>query len=219
MPETKKIIRIAMVDDHPLVRKALATAVDAFEGCRVVLQAGNGKELLDQLENGNLPDLIILDVNMPVMDGYTTAIHLRQHFPHIHILILTTYDSEVVTIRLLRAGARGVLVKHCEPDEFQEAIGSIMETGYYYAGNTASALASIVQNEDPKKPTAHLSDTELRFLELASTEMTYKEIALKMKMSPRTVDSYRDVLFVKLGVKSRVGLALYAVKNGLVKDL
>lgn len=207
-----------MADDHVIMRNALASVVNDFDDCEVILQADNGKQLLDGLQKDHLPDLIILDVNMPEMDGYETARKLRQRFPHIYILILTTFDSDLVTIRLLRAGARGVLVKDCHPSEFRKAITSIMETGYYYSGTTAEKVANVIKSTEPHEPIVPLSEIEMRFLQLASTDITYKEIAKIMKISPRTVDGYRDALFPKLGVKSRIGLMVYAVKNGLLKN-
>jgi two-component system, NarL family, invasion response regulator UvrY len=217
MTEKKKTIKIAMVDDHIVMRDALATVVNEIDDCEVMLLADNGKELLGRLQRDNLPDLVILDVNMPEMDGYETAARLRERYPGIYVLILTTFDSDLVTIRMLQAGARGVLVKDCHPSEFRRAITSVMQSGYYYSGSTASKVASIIKSTDPNEASILLTETEMRFLQLASTDITYKEIALKMKISPRTVDSYRDVLFEKLDVKSRIGLMVYAVKHGLTK--
>ncbi len=198
-----------MVDDHILLRDALATVIDSFEHCKVILLAAHGKELLDKLQPDNLPDLVILDLNMPELDGYETARHLRLHYPSVYVLILTMYDSEIALLRLLQAGARGFLKKDIHPSELKLAIQSVMSAGYFYSYNSAGKLVNLFKKDKSNNNQADrlsLSENELAFLKLASSDMTYKEIAAVMEISPRTVDNYRDALFLKLNVKSRVGL-------------
>jgi two-component system, NarL family, invasion response regulator UvrY len=211
-------IQIAMVDDHILLRDALAGVINGFDDCRVVLLAANGKELLEKIQEGVRPNLIILDVNMPEMDGYETAKHLRIHHPEIYVLVLTMYDSEISLLRMLQAGARGFLKKDIHPGELKLAIRSVIASGYYYSHGPAGKLVNLFKKEaGTQQPERHsLSENEITFLQLASTDMTYKEIATVMKISPRTVDNYRDSLFLKLNVKSRVGLAIFAIKSGVV---
>jgi len=215
-------IKIALVDVHILLRDALAAVINTFEECQTVLLASNGKEFIDKLNRDNpegLPDLVILDLNMPLIDGYETAKWLRVNCPGIFILVLTMYDSEIALIQLLQAGVRGFLKKDIHPTELKNAIQSVMSTGYYYSHNTTGRLVNLFKNEAFKTSMLHtivLSQNELAFLKLASTDLTYKEIALKMKISPRTIDNYRDSLFIKLNVKSRVGLAIYAIRSGVV---
>ncbi|HVU97757.1 MAG TPA: response regulator transcription factor [Puia sp.] len=212
-------IRIGLVDDHILLRDALGAAIDGFVDCRVTLLASNGKELISQLQDNAPPQLLILDVNMPELGGYETARWLREHCPNIPILILTMYDSEFMMIRLLQLGVRGFLKKDIHPSELRNAIKSTMTTGYYYSGSTTVKIAKLLQHGEANVPvlnTVNLTENEIQFLRLASTEMTYKEISAEMKISPRTVDNYRDSLFVKLHVKSRVGLVLFAIENGIV---
>jgi two-component system invasion response regulator UvrY len=217
MNDETKLIKLALVDDHVLMRAGVAEVISRFDDCKVILLAGNGKELFANLQKDNLPDLVLLDLNMPEMDGYETATRLRTKYPGIHILILTMYDSELVTIRLLQAGARGVLTKDCHPSELRRAITTIMQSGYYYSESTTSRIAHLLKNTDNKTTSVMLTENELRFLQLASTDITYKDIAKIMKISPRTVDNYRDAVFPKLGVKSRIGLVLYAISNGLTR--
>jgi DNA-binding NarL/FixJ family response regulator len=140
MHAPKNTIKIAMVDDHILLRDALATVIDKFDHCHVNLLAAHGKELLERLRPDDLPDLVILDLNMPEMDGYETARHLRLHYPQIYVLILTMYDSEITLLRLLQAGARGFLKKDIHPGELNMAIQSVMSTGYFYSYNSAGKL-------------------------------------------------------------------------------
>jgi two-component system, NarL family, invasion response regulator UvrY len=212
-------VKIAMVDDHILLRDALATVIDGFENCKVILLAANGKELLEKLQQDYLPDLVILDLNMPELDGYETARHLRMHYPGVYVLILTMYDAEITLLRLLQAGARGFLKKDIHPGELKLAIQSVMSAGYFYSYNSAGKLVNLFKKDKTNNNQADrlsLSENELIFLKLASSDMTYKEIAAVMEISPRTVDNYRDALFLKLNVKSRVGLAIYAIKSGVI---
>jgi two-component system, NarL family, invasion response regulator UvrY len=211
-------VKIAMVDDHVLLRDALAVVINGFENCKVILLANNGRDLLQQMQQDFLPNLVILDLNMPEMDGYETAKYLRINYPEIYVLVLTMYDSEISLLRMLQAGARGFLKKDIHPSELKSAIQSVIGTGYFYSNHSAGKLANMYMKDVSGNPAERfgMSENELWFLKLASTDMTYKEISMVMKISPRTVDNYRDSLFVKLNVKSRVGLAIYAIKSGVI---
>ncbi len=211
--------KIILVDDHVLLRDALASLINTFEEFRVIDVAANGRELVPILSNGQIPDLVILDLNMPGMDGYETTRWLQDNHPAVKILILTMYDSEIALIRLLQVGVRGFLKKDVHPAELKAAILSVAEDGYYYSNSTTGKLASFFHKSHASHSSiekALLSEREIEFLKLASTDLTYKEIAQKMSLTPRAIDGYRDGLFEKLYVKSRVGLAIYAVKNGII---
>lgn len=217
--KTGQPYKVILVDDHILLRDALTGLIDSFEECKVIGVAQHGKELIAVLENVEIPDIVILDLNMPKMDGYQTATWLRENRPSIKILILTMYDSEIALIRLLKVGVKGFLKKDIHPFELKNAILAVAGEGYYYSHNTTAKLATFFQrtfNNRLSVERGMLNETEIEFLKLASTDMTYKEIASIMKITPRAIDGYRDSLFDKLDVKSRVGLAIYAVKNGIV---
>lgn len=208
-----------LADDHVLLREALATLINSFDELEVVSVAGDGNDLISTFKSGNIPDVVLLDLNMPKMDGFETAAWLQKNHPIVKVLILTMYDSEIALIRLLQAGVKGFLKKDIHPTELKNALLSVAENGYYYSHNTTGKLASLFQrnyNNQSSIEKAMLTDLEIDFLKLVSTELTYKEIADKMKITPRVIDSYRDSLFEKLDVKSRVGLAIYAVKSGIV---
>ncbi len=212
-------INVALADDHILLRSALASLIDSFGDCKVIHQSNNGKELIDWFENGLVPEVAILDLNMPEMDGYEAARVIQKKFPTVNVLMLTMYDSELSLIRLLQAGVKGFLKKDIHPSELKFAIHSVMNAGYYYSNHTAGKLANLFRSTDEKKnflQNMMLSEQELQFLKLACSDLTYKEIAQKMSLNPRSVDNLRDQLFIKLDVKSRVGLAMVAIKNGIV---
>lgn len=212
-------IKIAMADDHALLRNALASLIDSFGDCRVIHQSGSGKTLTEAIAGGLQPDLVILDLNMPGMDGFETAGWLQKKAPDLPVLMLTMYDSELTLIRLLQAGVKGFLKKDIPPSELKSAIHSVLQTGYYYSNHTTGKVMNLFRQQPDggnQLQRSMLSDEEVRFLRLVCTDMTYKEIAQKLGLNPRSVDTLRDQLFIKLDVKSRVGLAMVAIRHGVV---
>lgn len=217
--EKTTLIKVSLADDHVLLRNALAALIDGFGDCKVIIQCSNGKELTEQIRSGMVPDVALLDLNMPLMDGFETAGWLQEHFPKVHVLMLTMYDSELTMIRLLQAGVKGFLKKDIHPAELKFAIQSVVQSGYYYSNHTAGKLINLFRHNAEGNMDLHrsmLSEEELKFLKLVCSDMTYKEIAQKMGLNPRTVDTLRDQLFTKLDVRSRVGLAMVAIKHGVV---
>lgn len=213
-----KKIKIILADDHVLLRNALASLINSFGEFEVIAQAENGQEVIDQLEKDNIPHLLILDLNMPRMDGFETAKIIYEKYPQVNVLVLTMYDSELALIRLLKAGVKGFLKKDAHPMELKKALLLVADSQYYYSTANINKLTGLIKNSH-KKESGHknfLNDQEIQFLRLSSTDMTYKEIANAMHMTARKVDHFRDNLFEKLEVKSRVGLAMYAIKNGLI---
>lgn len=207
--------KLILADDHILLRDALANLINNFDEFTVMATAGNGQEVTNILLNGGTINIVLMDLNMPKMDGYETAKWIAEHYPEVKIVILTMYDSEIALIRLLQAGVHGFLKKDIHPAELKNALLTIASGEYYYSNHTTSKIASLFRKQAALEK-ALLNDTEIEFLKLASTDMTYKEIAQAMQMTPRHIDTYRDALFTKLEVKSRVGLAIYAVKNGII---
>ncbi len=214
----KDQIKVAMADDHILLRNALASLINNSGECIVICECSNGNELIAKLKNGTQPDVVILDLNMPEMDGHQTALFLQKNYPNIKILMLTMYDSELALIRLLKAGVKGFMKKDIHPTELMHAIQSVHVHGYYYSAQTSSKLAGLFRDDTSAQSIDKimLSEMELEFLKYVCSELTYKEIAVKLKMNPRAIDGMRDNLFTRLDVKSRVGLAMYAIKHGIV---
>ncbi len=210
---------IALADDHSLLRIGLAQLVESL-GNTILFEADNGKELLDKLDKKNLPDIVLMDINMPEMDGFQTTQWLKTNHPEIKVLALSMYDNETSIIRMLKCGARGYILKDSEPAELKAAIHAVMEKGFYYSelvsGKLMHAINKMDEGSEGLKSLVPLNDRETDFLKYSCTELTYKEIADKMFVSPRTIDGYRDALFEKLHVKTRVGLVMYAIRNGIV---
>ena len=210
---------IVLTDDHVLLRNGLAALVKNL-GHHVLFEANNGKDLIEKLTPDNIPDIVLLDINMPEMDGFETAQWLKKNHPSVKVLALSMYDNENAVIRMLKSGAKGYILKDSEPAELRSAIESLMIKGFHYSdhvsGKLMNALNKMDMEEYSLKALVQLSQKETDFLKLTCTELTYKEIADQMHLSPRTIDGYRDSLFEKLNVKTRVGLAIYAIKNGVV---
>ncbi len=210
---------IALVDDHVVLRRGLASLIREI-GYTIAFEADNGDGFIRKLETGPEPDLVLMDINMPGKDGYQTTLWLKQNRPNIRVLALSMLDDETAIIRMLKNGARGYILKECEPAELKTAIDDVLQKEFYYSDLVTGRLVNSVhrlENDDPdKKRLLRLTEKEIQFLKLAATELTYKEVASEMKLSPRTVDGYRDILFEKLGVKTRVGLAIYAIRHGIV---
>jgi two-component system, NarL family, invasion response regulator UvrY len=209
---------VALVDDHTLIRHALIELLNRFDNFQVTIQAGNGEDFVDKLRNENTPDIALIDINMPGMNGYEITEYLCKNYPQIIPIALSVDDNEESVIKMLRCGARGYLLKDSEPAYFKMALEEICQKGYFHSDLISNALLKSIKT-NPKVKIRSLVQFQAReeeFIHLACTEYTYKEIADKMCISPRTVDGYRESLFEKLEVKSRVGLVMFAIRNGLV---
>lgn len=208
---------VAIVDDHLLFAGSLEKLIGTFPGFEVIYQARNGKELQQKIkEKQQLPEIILLDINMPVMNGFETAEWITEHHPDVKILALSMDDDEKVILKMLRNGAKGYLLKDIHPDKLKEALCEVVERGFYHSERVAATLLQSIQPSSGKEEIV-LKANELTFLQLACSEMTYKEIADVMHLSPKTIDGYRQDLFNKLHIKNRVGLVIYALKNQIIQ--
>ncbi|HTF04018.1 MAG TPA: response regulator transcription factor [Bacteroidia bacterium] len=210
---------IVIVDDHRLFSSALAELIGKFTRYSVLYEVQNGKELIERMKHvQNVPDIILLDINMPVMNGFETAEWLRKSHPEVRVLAVSMNDDEESVINMIRAGAHGYVLKDIGPLDLEKALECLVEKGTYYSELVTQHMASSIAGSDSaKKNDLALNERERAFLQWACSELTYKEIADKMCVSMRTVDGYREALFLKLEVKNRVGLVLYAIANKLVK--
>jgi two-component system invasion response regulator UvrY len=207
------IIKVGLIDDHVLLRRGLARLLND-NGFKVTVEGSNGQQFINNMSKGETPDVVLTDIHMPVMDGYAVTGWLNEKYPDIKILALSMIDDEQAIIKMVQNGARGYILKDSLPEDLVTAIKTIHEKGYYHTDLLNKTMMKSIQ---PLNATLELSKKEIQFLKYSCSDMTYKEIAVLMKSSPRTIDGYRDNLFLKLQVKSRIGLALYALKNKLVQ--
>lgn len=212
MAENK--IALAIVDDHPIFRNGIAGLLSEFKELEIVFEAENGLHMQELLATHNEPNIILMDINMPILDGYETTKWLKSHYPKISVLALSMYEDDEAVIKMIKSGACGYILKKSKPRELLEAIQTVFEKGVFINEMVSGKLMRSVSSEgtDPK-----LSGREVEFLKLCCSELTYKDIASVMFVSPRTVDNYRESLFIKLNLKTRSGLILYAIKKGIFK--
>jgi DNA-binding NarL/FixJ family response regulator len=209
---------VVVVDDHSLIAEALSNIIERFHGFHVLYEAENGKVLMEKFKHPkHIPDIVLLDINMPIMDGFETAKWIRQHHPEVRIMALSMQDKEDTLIRIVRCGARGYLLKNIHANELERALETVVEKGYYFPDWVTHKVLLNISGGENAASMHDLNDRELEFLRYAATEMTYKEISDKMNCSPRTVEGYRDNLFEKFQLKTRVGLVLYALRQQLIK--
>jgi len=207
---------IVLVDDHVLLRSGLAALIKSL-GYDVIFEADNGNDFCEKMVNYNIPDIVLLDINMPVMDGYQTCKWLHINHPNIKVLALSMYDNEAAIITMIKCGAKGYILKDSSPAQLKAALHDLVVKGYHYSevlnGKLIFALNKMDEDTENKQ---FFTDREIEFLKHSCTELSYKQIADIMQASPRTIDGYRDTLFEKLNIKTRVGLAIYAIKSGLI---
>ncbi|MBN8576749.1 MAG: response regulator transcription factor [Cyclobacteriaceae bacterium] len=209
-------IRVGIVDDHQLFAKSLATLIETFEGFKVMVVAINGDDLIEKFKTlKKLPDIMLVDVEMPVMDGMETAQWLRRNHPSIRLVALSMNHKEHIVINMIRSGCCTYLIKDISPDVLHEALGEVYQNNYYNSDIHRNSLGKLmVQFENVM---GNFSEKEIEFLRLASTELTYREIADIMNMSERTIDGYRQSIFEKMKVQSRTGMVLEGIRLGLLK--
>jgi len=216
MIRADKITHVAVADDHSLLRSALARLINGFPGYNVTIEADNGRDLIEKIAKSTLPDIVLLDISMPEMDGFKTTQWLHKKYPQIKVLALSMLSDERTIIKIFRVGAKGYLLKNTDPEELKTALDSVMNKNVYLSEYVSGKLVSGLHNDvDVELQGVVLNEKEKEFLRWSCSELSYKDIAAKMFVSPRTVDDYRQSLFYKLKVHSRVGLVMYAIKNGV----
>jgi len=207
---------LIIVDDHLLFSQALNSLVSNFKEFDVIKILNNGQELVDYLSDNNPePEIVLMDIQMPILNGIEATKWLKEYKPEIKVLALSMECDEDTILKMLRAGAKGYLLKDIHPSILKHALNEVHSNGFYYTENVANTLLNSA-NKKEIRPKVELKDRELELLKLACSEMTYKEIAEKMFISPKTVENYRESLFQKLEVKTRIGLVLYAIKEKIV---
>lgn len=212
-------IKIAIADDYKIFREGLKVGLSADENFEVIFEADNGEDLLKALETAT-PDVIIMDLKMPIMDGMEATKEVRKKYPAIKVLVVTMYDDDKFIIHLMEIGANGYLLKNTEPDEIRKSIYSVHENGYYFNDVVNKALLKKLVLKNNLKPSfnqnVELTEREMEVLKLICEEKTAAEIAKDIFLSPRSVEGIRQRLIEKIGVRNTAGLVMFAVKNSMV---
>jgi DNA-binding NarL/FixJ family response regulator len=214
------IIKIAIADDYKIYREGLKVGLAADEQLQVILEADNGEDLVKALETST-PDVILMDLKMPLMDGMEATRLVRKKYPGIKILVVSMYEDDKFIIHLMENGANGYLLKNAEPDEIIRSIYAVHENGYYFNDLVNKALLKKLVLKNNLKPSfnqdVELTERELEVLKLICQEKTATEIAKEIFLSPRSVEGIRQRLIEKIGVRNTAGIVMFAVKNGLVE--
>lgn len=208
---------IAITDDQVMFRKGLISLLSEFPELKVVIEADNGKDLQEKMKRKK-PDVVLLDLEMPVMDGMETMAWLKATHPGIRVIILTMHNEEPIIAHMIENGAHGFLVKNDPIETLMDAIYSVMDTGYYFDDRVSRALLQRLVLGEKVKPNFEkvvLSEREQQIIQLICTELTNREIADKLSISVRTVEGHREAILQKLKAKNTVGIVMYAIKNGL----
>lgn len=210
--------KVIIIDDHLLFSQSLKFLINSFDEFEVVNSFENGKDFIDHIKSERLlldeVDIILLDVNMPVLDGLKTMEWLKNNKPEAKVIALSVNDDEETIIKMMTNGAKGYLLKDTSPQIFEEALKTVSDKGFFFTELVSGLLINRLDHKKGDK--LELKEKEITFIKHACTEMTYKEIADEMCLSPKTIDGYRENLFTKLEIKTRIGLVLYAIKNKIV---
>jgi len=213
------LVKVAIADDHKIFRKGVILSLRPYTNIKFVQEADNGQDLIDGLAESN-PEVILMDLKMPVKDGIETTKYVNKHFPSIRIIILTMYEDERFVGHLMDSGANGYLLKSTDPAEIKKAISDVMRTGFYLNNFVNKILIKKNYSKQKFNPNLNsevvISDREKEVLTLVCMEYTAQEIAQKMDISARTVEAIKDRLMERFGVKNSVGLVFYSMKNSLI---
>ena len=207
-----KQFSVVIVDDHTLLSQAIGSMVNTFDKFNVLYTCKNGQDLIDKFaDGGNIPDVVLMDINMPIMNGIETTEWISKSHPNVNVMALSVEDEDFTILKMLKAGAIGYLLKDTEKSVLENALIEVVENGFYHTKSVTNLLMRSISGNEVKEIV--FSKNERQFLKFSCTELTYKEIADRMCLSPKTIDGYRNSLFIKLKVKNRVGLVTYAIKN------
>jgi len=213
-----QVIQIVIVDDHTLFRQGIGSLLSEYKEVEILFDAANGIELKEKLPKHALPQVILMDITMPLMNGYETTAWIKQNYPDIKVLALSMFEEDEPIIKMLKSGAGGYILKESKASDLVHAIKTIASHGYFLNSLVSGKLLRSIQDDTlAKEPVHELTANETKFLEHCCSELTYKEIADKMYLSPHTIDNYREALFQKFEIKSRTGLVLFALKNNIAK--
>ncbi len=212
-------ITVGIADDHKIFRKGVILSLRQYTNISFVFEAENGEELLKELETTQ-PDVVLMDLRMPGKDGIETTKEVSKKYPDVKVLILTMFEDERFVSHLMENGANGYMLKNADPSEIKKAIMEVMARGYYLNNFVNRVLLKKSANRAKTIPSLNneimMSDKEKEVVRLLCMEFTASEIAIKMEISPRTVESIKDRLMERFGLKNTAGLVFFAVKNNMI---
>jgi len=211
------MINVSLIDDHVLLRNSLAAVIDSFDGYKVVFEADNGKHFIEQLARYKRPHVVLLDISMPVMDGFETAKWINEHAPDIKVLVLSMINNEEAVISMLKDGVRGFILKDSKPHVLRQALDEVINKGFFLNDVVSGQVLNILREQPEQSSKNNLTEKEITFLKFCCSEKSYKEIADEMNISLRAAEALRCSLFEKIDTPSRVGLVLYAIRKGYFK--
>lgn len=206
---------IIIIDDHNLFASSLSMMISHISEFNTLQIFNNGLDFVNFAKDNDLKldaEIILLDINMPIMDGVETMNWINKNMPDQKVIALSFNEEEKVVLKMAKLGVKGYLLKDCEPSHFKEALETVSKNGYFYSDKISKYIFDSIN-----KPQKDLfNEKESLFIKLACSEMTYKEIAEIMHVSPKTIENYRESVFDKLNVKSRIGIVLFAAKNAII---
>ncbi len=220
MKNLDAVIKVAIADDHALFRTGVKTSLSSRKDIQMIAEAENGMQLMNLLKHIK-PDVILLDIHMPIMDGYTTLPEIKKLYPEMKVIMLSMNNDPSIITKMMEIGANSYLTKESDSETIYQAIRTCYEQEFFFNDLTNKALLNGLRTKRPQEAPmqeVHLTDKEITILKLMCEEKSTKEIADIVDLSPRTVEAIRDKLKTKTGVKSMAGLVMYAVKAGIVEQ-
>ncbi|HEX8357412.1 MAG TPA: response regulator transcription factor [Segetibacter sp.] len=212
-------IKVAIADDHKIFRKGVILSLRHYSNIKFVLEAENGQQLIDGIEEAK-PDVVLMDLRMPVKDGIETTKYISVHYPDLFVLVLTMHEDKRFVMHLMENGANGYLLKSTDPAEIKKAITDVVDKGYYLNNFVNRILLKKSQNKNRSAPSlkkeVEVTEKEREVLQCICMELTSAEIGEKMGISARTVESIKERLMERFGLKNTAGLVFFAVKNDLI---
>ncbi len=211
-------VTVAFVDDHKLMRHALCEVINTFEDYVVLFEADNGQDFIKKLTHVGLPQMVIMDIDMPLMNGYAATRWLQQQYPHTKVIALSMIDTEYAITCMVINGACAFIPKDADPDEFKTTLNHVYQSGFYFGGECGGFVRKTMQFSKYKQPTlpTQLSQIDIHFLKLCCLAVSYKEIALELKITVKQVEYLQTQLYQQFDLNSRTQLALFAVQNALI---
>lgn len=209
-----KKVKICLVDDHKLFRSGIREMLNNLQQFDVIFEADNGEDFFAKISNKLMPDIVLLDIKMPKVNGFEVAQRLQTQYPMVKIIVLSMLTDADAILKMVKLGIAGFVLKDAKKEEFVDALNTVLAGDVYFATAVNKVLHSNIKKTQLNGPL--ISERDLVFLKCLCAQQSYQDIATQMGVSVRTVEGYRDLLFEKLNIRNKIGLVIYAIKNKLV---